>query len=222
MDDAMFKPVVLRWAREKTFGPRMDALAEKLDTSWKTIGPEIVREWENGTRQPTCAEVRKLAEIYKRPLAVFFLDSPPDEPTDPPDRRTIGSRDNEDISPKGLLVIRKARRTQAISAGLYEELGESPSFRYPTYSINDNAKELAAKIRSDFSISLQKQIGFKKFEDFFEYLRTKIESTGVITLKMGGNDTFPIKDFRAFSFTVWKQYLFVINIKIYEVQKNFF
>ena len=217
----MFNPVVLRWARERAFGPRIEALTIKLKTSWKTIGPDVIRGWENGTIQPTFADIRKLAKIYKRSLAVFFLDSPPDELSNPPDRRTIGSRDNEDISPKGLLVIRKARRTQAISEGLYEELGESPSFKYPKYSIRDSAEVLAAGIRSDFSISLREQTRFKKFEDFFEYLRTKIENTGVITLKMGGSDTFPIKDCRAFSLTDPKPYVIVINNADYEGAKNF-
>lgn len=37
-----------------------------------------VEEWESGQRAPSIAELRRAAEVYNRPLAVFFLPAPPE------------------------------------------------------------------------------------------------------------------------------------------------
>ncbi|MBI5220443.1 MAG: ImmA/IrrE family metallo-endopeptidase [Candidatus Liptonbacteria bacterium] len=221
MADLRFEPVVLKWAREKRFGPKMEILLANWVESWKEVTPDLIKEWENGIAQPTFAQVRKLAEIYKRPLAVFFLDGPPKEKKDPPDLRTINSEDNKLLSPAALLAIRKARRVQEVSADLHEELGERPFFKYARHSLDENASELAENIRADLLISANEQFGFKKYEDFFEYLRNKIESAGVITLKSGLHDSFPITDCRAFSFADQQPYLVFVNNKDTEGAKNF-
>src|SRR3989344_7299442 len=217
----MFEPSILKWAREKRLGPTLEALSAKLQESWKEATVEQIQSWESGSAYPSFTEVKKLAVLYKRPLAVFFLDSPPSALETPPDRRTIGSKDNKDISPEGLLVIRKARRIQEISESLYEELGEKSTFKYPKYSINDDPVELADKVRADLGISVIDQFKFSNYSNFFEHLRAKIESTGIITLKSGLHDSFPIEDCRAFSFADVQPYLILVNNKDFEGPKNF-
>lgn len=221
MEERKFEPVVLRWAREKRFGPKMEILLEHWVDSWKGVTPELIRGWENGSAEPTFVQVKKLAEIYKRPLAVFFLNSPPQEKENPPDLRTIGSKDHKTLSPEALLVIRKARRVQGISAELYEELGEQPFFKYPRFKLTDDPARLADKMRSDLSVSMNEQRGFRRYEDFLEYLRVKFEDAGTITLKSGLQDSFPTEDCRAFSFTDQQPYLILLNNKDTEGAKNF-
>jgi len=216
-----FEPLVLKWAREKRFGSRFDILEANWADSWKEATPDLIKEWESGTTQPTFAQVKKLAEIYKRPLAVFLLDSPPDEKRNPPDLRTIGSTDNVSLSPDALLVIRKARRVQEIAANLYDELGESHAFKYSKHALTENASELAERMRDDLSVSIEEQLKAKKYEDFFEYLRAKIEDSGVLVLKSGSHDSFPIEDCRAFSFVDEQPYLILVNNKDWEGAKNF-
>jgi hypothetical protein len=41
------------------------------------IDAALLRAWEDGADRPSIAQVRELGEIYKRPLAVFFLPQPP-------------------------------------------------------------------------------------------------------------------------------------------------
>jgi transcriptional regulator with XRE-family HTH domain len=123
MESPRFEPTVLKWARETRFGSKFETLEAHGVDSWTEISPTLIAEWEKGVGQPSFGQVRKLAEIYKRPLAVFFLSTPPEEKRNPPDLRTIGSQDNKALSPEALLVIRKARRTQEIAAVLSEELG---------------------------------------------------------------------------------------------------
>ena len=68
---ALVRPALLVWAREKA-GWRPEEAAAKLRTQ-----VERLREWERGAERPSIAQLRKLGELYKRPLAVFFLPEPP-------------------------------------------------------------------------------------------------------------------------------------------------
>lgn len=219
MNDVAFEPSVLKWAREKRFGPRTETANEKLLSA--SIYPDMVRQWEAGEAQPTFVQVKKLSEVYKRPLAVFFLSSPPEEEASPPDLRTIGSTDNETLSPEALLVMRKARRVQEVANELVEDIGERKVFKYARHTIADNPVMLARELRDDLGVTTNDQFKFKTYEAFFEYLREKLESTGIITLKSGMHDSFPVKDCRAFSFTDRQPYLILINNKDYEGAKIF-
>ncbi len=65
------QPSVLRWARE-SLGLHISDVAGKLKRSLD----EIV-SWEEGRAAPTYPQLEKLAyQVYKRPLAVFFLTQP--------------------------------------------------------------------------------------------------------------------------------------------------
>jgi transcriptional regulator with XRE-family HTH domain len=68
------KPALLRWARE-TSGLTTEETAKKIG-----VKPERLAEWEEGTLRPTVAQLRKAADVYKRPFAVFFLCDPPAQP----------------------------------------------------------------------------------------------------------------------------------------------
>lgn len=62
---------VLKWARTSIDLSEV-AAARKMD-----LADDRVAAWEAGEITPTIAQLRKAAELYKRPLAVFFLASPP-------------------------------------------------------------------------------------------------------------------------------------------------
>jgi len=220
MEEIIFEPSILKWAREKRFGPKIEVLENNLCKS-SNLSVDLIKEWEAGTKKPNFSEVKKLAEIYKRSLAVFFLDSIPEENKNIPDLRTIGSKDNKSLSPEALLVIRKARRIQETAQGLFEELNQDLNFKYPKHQISENPEKLADKIREDLSVSVSDQFKARKYEDFFEYLRLKIENTGVLTLKSGLHDSFPTEDCRAFSFVDQQPYLILVNNKDTEGAKNF-
>ena len=68
---ALVKPALLVWARERS-GLKLEQVAQKLK-----LDPGLVSGWESGAERPTIPQVRRLGEIYKRPLAVFFLPEPP-------------------------------------------------------------------------------------------------------------------------------------------------
>lgn len=216
----LFEPAILTWARENA-GMSIDVLTSRLVETWKNITVDIVRSWEAGTAQPSFAQVKRLSEIYKRPIAVFLLDSPPEENVNLPDRRTLGSKDNRIFSLSFHFVVRRTRRVQELAKQLFEELGVEHGFKYRKYDLSDIPAELAYQIRSNLDISINDQFASKTYQSFFEYLRSKIESTGVITLKTSRHNGFPIEDARAFSITDVQPYLILINNKDTDGAKNF-
>lgn len=216
----MFEPSILAWARDKR-GLSVDIVAAKLAESWQEITSDIVEAWEAGHQRPTPAQVKKLAEIYKRPTAVFLLSHHPEENPLPPDRRTLGSTETQVFSPDALLVIRRARRVQELAIDLDGELEVARRFKYEKHEIHEDPIFLAAKIRADLDIPLSDQTKSQSYSDFFAYLRGKIEGVGVITLRSGGRNTFPKEDARALSFTDKQPYVILINNYDTEGAKNF-
>ena len=85
------EPKVLIWAR-KSIGRNIEEVAKRLKVSENTVA-----SWELGQKKPTLVQLEKLAKtIYKRPLAAFFLPSPPAEPARLALRlrlQTLGRRD---------------------------------------------------------------------------------------------------------------------------------
>ena len=68
------QPEVMRWARQ-SIGLSVSDVALRLKRP-----AEEIEAWEAGDAFPSYPQLEKLAyQIYKRPLAVFFLPIPPEE-----------------------------------------------------------------------------------------------------------------------------------------------
>lgn len=68
---ALVKGELLVWARRCVrMGPK--AAAQHL-----RISRERLVAWEKNRAKPTLNQLRKLAQLYRRPLAVFYLPRPP-------------------------------------------------------------------------------------------------------------------------------------------------
>jgi len=76
-------PALLSWAR------RSLNLTDEQAASRLGVSVEALRTWETGEQRPTIAQLRTAAEKYRRPLGVFFLSTPPADPTPPHDFRIV-------------------------------------------------------------------------------------------------------------------------------------
>jgi hypothetical protein len=65
--EVIVKPELLIWVRESADLP-LDSVARKF---------KKLKDWETGISRPTIKQLRKLGEIYKRPIAVFYLPEVP-------------------------------------------------------------------------------------------------------------------------------------------------
>ena len=70
---ANITPEVIKWARESC-GYSVEEAASKIERS-----ADEIAAWEEGDLKPTIPQARKASEVYKRPLAVFFLPEPPED-----------------------------------------------------------------------------------------------------------------------------------------------
>ena len=76
MTRARVKPELIRWVR-KDAGLSVADAAKKAGTS-----EAIVRQWEEGTLQPTIRQLRLLANAARRPIAIFYRDRSSHRPED--------------------------------------------------------------------------------------------------------------------------------------------
>lgn len=174
------QPNVLRWARE-SMGLKLSDVAEKLGRNID----EIV-SWEIGKAAPTYPQLEKLAyQIYKRPLAVFFLPNPPEEITPDREFRTLPDTDLESLAPDTYLQIRKAHAFKLALNELFE--GTNPSDKHiwieMHLSDSESVEVQASAIRDFLGVSLMTQTTWKDDETALKEWRQAIESVGIFVFK---------------------------------------
>lgn len=205
-------PEVLKWSRESLHLPQEVVVlhfSQKSKTKFN-LDASLLEKLESGNGEEINFNLlQELSNLYKRPLAVFFLDKPPKEKPLPKDRRTIDSVAHQFLSPEAVLAIRRARSVQEIFTELSDELGISLKFSFRKFSLSENSKDMGVNFREilDFSLETQKKI--KDSRGLFDVLRSKLESVNVFTLK----SSFPLEDARAFSLVDQSPFLILINNK---------
>jgi Zn-dependent peptidase ImmA (M78 family)/DNA-binding XRE family transcriptional regulator len=83
---ALVTPALVRWART-TAGFDVATAAKRLK-----VAATAIEAWETGTKPPSLAQLRKMATLYKRPLAVFYLPESPQGFTPLRDFRTVDGK----------------------------------------------------------------------------------------------------------------------------------
>ena len=110
---------VLKWART-SLGLSTEDIGYRLSKDRQEI-----EAWEDGTTSPTYPQLERLAhEIYKRPVAVFFFPSVPDEETPKTEFRTLPNTVIDDLPHEIIKLYRKAKLFQLNLEELFE--GEKP------------------------------------------------------------------------------------------------
>ena len=109
------RPELLRWGRT-TVGLSTADVATMLKRT-----QEEIEAWESGAEAPTYPQLEKLAyEIYKRPLAIFFLPAPPKESLPQSEFRTLPDADMRTLSRDTYLHIRRAHAFQIALRELFD------------------------------------------------------------------------------------------------------
>src|SRR5437868_4338322 len=114
---ASVKPEVLAWAR-KAAGYSLDTAALALK-----IPPETVAAWEAGDGAPSIPQLRGLAGVYRRPLAVFYLQEVPRQFQVLTDFRMNAGAPRE-YSPELTQEIERAHNLRELMLELSEDLDE--------------------------------------------------------------------------------------------------
>lgn len=202
--EAIVKPTLLIWARE-SLGLDIPAASQKL-----SVKPDQLRNWEQGYSRPTIKQLRKLANVYKRPLAIFYLPEPPRSFDALHDYRRLPGRTAGEESPELCLQIRRAQNRRRLALDLCEMLGEVPPSFSPTVSTSTDSEEAGSQIRSLFGISYQEQREWRTDYDAFNKWRDSLEDKGVLVFQI--TDVEP-SEIRGFSISDTPYPVIAVNIK---------
>jgi Predicted Zn peptidase len=143
-DKAFITPKVLKWARESA---RMT-----IETAASKVAVDIdrLKEWEEGTSQPTIPQAEKLAKAYRRPFALFFL---PEIPRDFQPLQDFRKKDAKILSTASIFIIREIQQKQAWISDLFQENEEQPLSFVGKYNIQSNPIEVANDILETLQIT---------------------------------------------------------------------
>lgn len=174
------QPEIFRWARESV-GLTQHDVATMLKRD-----PGEIEAWETGKGAPTYPQLEKLAyQIYKRPLAVFFLPTPPDEVLPQREFRTLPAAEMQMLSRDTYLHIRKAHAYQLALKELFDGYNPAPRHIWKTLSLSpsNSLAGQAKSIRDYLGITLEMQVGWKDDEEALKAWRKAIEDSGIFVFK---------------------------------------
>lgn len=174
------QPEMFRWART-TVGLSVADVASMLKRP-----PEEIEAWESGDDAPTYPQLEKLAyQVYKRPLALFFLPAPPDEALPQHEFRTLPSSDLQSLHRDTYMQIRRAHAYQIALKELFDNRNPVGKCIWQTIPLNpsDDIVEQAKRIRDFLDVSLVEQLSWKSDEIALKKWRQSIENSGVFVFK---------------------------------------
>ena len=177
---ALIRPRLLIWAR-KMSGLRVHEAARKSD-----INEAKLLAWEKGEDRPTIAELRTLGEIYKRPIAVFYLAEPPAAFDAQREFRRLPGLDPSEESLEMRLELRRALYRREAAAEIYDNLHEQVPRLTDGANPGDDAEIVGGRIRKLLSVTWTEQLGWPSAGAALNAWRQSIEKVGILVFQTSG------------------------------------
>jgi Zn-dependent peptidase ImmA (M78 family)/DNA-binding XRE family transcriptional regulator len=190
---ALVEPPLLVWARERAALSPQEAAAK--------IGVEVEKltAWEAGDDQLSIPQLKKLAEVYKRPLSVFFLPEPPTDFQPLRDLRRLQAMPGQ-MSKSLAYEIRAAHERRQVAIELAADLGERRDAFPITAKKSDDPEIVANFIREALGISIQQQARWNNHDHAFKGWRDALESVDILVSVLGGaHHQVPVTEVRGFA-----------------------
>ena len=202
---AIVKAELLVWARTSAhFQPHVAAKKANVPV-------ERLLEWEAGGSSPTINQLRTLANIYKRPLAVFFLPAAPKQFDAMRDFRRLPGTVEAEYSPELALAVRRARFRREIAMELAEELElDVPRLAFDARSLLENPNQFADEARTLLHVTLQEQYLWRDKYEALSSWTTAVERLGVLVFQTSGVD---MREMRGFSISESVYPVIVVNVQ---------
>ena len=199
---ATINPDVLEWARTSASYSR-PAAAEKM-----SIEEDVLAAWEAGDDQPSISQLRKLAALYKRPLAVLYLPERPLTFQAIHDFRRLPESGSRAYSPELAYEIRVAQQRRELALELAEEGDDQdfPAFTLTT-TLDAPVEEVGRQIRDALSVTFDVQTKWRDTNVAFMAWRSRIEELGVLVFQ-----TTRVESKEASGFAYWAPKLPLIAV----------
>ena len=171
-------PTIIKWARERS-GYTLQEVAKSLNRDVATIS-----NWESGAAAPTYVQLEKLADKYKRPVAMFFFPEPPHE-TDFVGQLALRSSEIEQLDPGIRILLRQARARQLslMELNMDANPAETKIFRDLHPQLGDSPTELAQQARAHLDISVETQAGWNSAKEALGNWLESVEEKGIFVFK---------------------------------------
>ncbi len=178
---AIIKPALIEWARDSAGLTRAD-LAQKLG-----IEESRIAAWESDKSEdaPSIPQLREIAAICKRPLAVFYLPEPPKNFQAMRDLRRLPGSGIRRFSPELQIELRIANQRRELALEMASELGQQlPAFTLEA-NVGEDPDTVGERIRAVFGITPGLQSKWKGSDGrvAFRAWRTRIEESGVLVFQ---------------------------------------
>jgi Zn-dependent peptidase ImmA (M78 family)/DNA-binding XRE family transcriptional regulator len=174
-------PVLLKWARE-TAGFTTAEAATRLK-----VGEERLANWESHADDdaPSIPQLRKIAALFKRPLAVFYLEESPPRFAVMRDLRRLPETGARRYSPAVQLEIRSANERRELALELAEDLEqEIPKFTLSA-TMQEDPEAVGTRIRTTLGVTSDLQLHWRDNDgrSGFNAWRGRIENLGVLVFQ---------------------------------------
>ncbi len=172
---------------------------------------EQLSSWELGSERPSLPQLRKLAKLYRRPLATFYLEAPPTRFEAMHDFRRLSSKEPPiEGSPKLALEIRRAFDRRDWALELMENFDERPPEFKATASIEEAVEAVATRLRIAIGVTTEQQTAWTNDHEAFRQWRSLFEKAGILVLQATG---IQLNEARGFSISDSPLPVIVVNIK---------
>jgi Zn-dependent peptidase ImmA (M78 family) len=203
--EATPNPALLLWAR-KSAGMSVEVAAKRA-----AIKTEQLQSWEDDATRPSLPQLRKLASIYRRPLAVFYLPEPPIRFEAMHDfRRLSAETPSPESSPALAFEIRRAYDRREWALELMTDIEETPTTFDAKASAQDDVEEVGRTLRQALGVTGTEQLQGRTDHEAFRHWRLLLERAGILTFQATGID---ISVARGFSISMQPLPVVVANIK---------
>lgn len=162
---------MLAWARDQA-GLSPDEAARRLH-----VDETRLAAYENGGEMPTFAKLLDIADLYKRPVSLFYLKTPPKGWQPIQDFRRLPGVE-EGFSPQLTYAIRVARERREVALTVRREVGEPVQPFKLQATLASDIEKLGLRIREYLGITeaQQQRFGRKAFDGW----RMAVEAKDVL------------------------------------------
>jgi Zn-dependent peptidase ImmA (M78 family)/DNA-binding XRE family transcriptional regulator len=178
---ALANPALITWARE-TAGFTTAEAAKSLGTDEQRLAA-----WENVATDdaPSIPQLRKLAALFKRPLAVFYLSEAPPRFEVMRDLRRLPGTGARRYSPALHFEIRAANERRELGLELAADLEQEITKFTLSATDREDPEKVGDRIRTALSVTTELQLRWRDNDGraAFNAWRDRIENLGVLVFQ---------------------------------------